>query len=88
MAEVAHHTIPQPIPSAGLAVSPPNSLPMPQSFRSTRSAGLTLDTFSPVTQNGSFEFDRIVKSGVVSKRRRKTKVGRRNGYWRVSMVLG
>ncbi|KYG47680.1 hypothetical protein M433DRAFT_40198, partial [Acidomyces richmondensis BFW] len=34
---------------------------------------LTLDTLSPVTQNGSFEFDRIIKSGEVNKRTRKTK---------------
>lgn len=29
---------------------------------------------SPVNQNGSFEFDRVVKSGTVMKRTRKTKV--------------
>ncbi|TKA76703.1 hypothetical protein B0A55_03939 [Friedmanniomyces simplex] len=38
-----------------------------------KSANLTLDTMSPVTQNGSFEFDRIIKSGQVLKRTRKTK---------------
>lgn len=32
-----------------------------------------LDTFSPVNQNGSFEFDRVLKSGYVQKRTRKTK---------------
>jgi hypothetical protein len=31
-------------------------------------------TFSPVTQNGSFEFDRVIKSGYVQKRTQKTKV--------------
>ncbi len=30
--------------------------------------------FSPVNQNGSFEFDTVLKSGVVYKRTRKTKV--------------
>lgn len=30
---------------------------------------------SPVNQNGSFEFDRIIKSGYVQKRTQKTKVG-------------
>ncbi|KAI8952354.1 PH domain-containing protein [Xylaria longipes] len=35
---------------------------------------LTLSTSSPVNQNGSFEFDRILKSGYVQKRTQKTKV--------------
>lgn len=35
---------------------------------------LTLDAYSPVNQNGSFEFDRVLKSGCVMKRTRKTKV--------------
>lgn len=39
-----------------------------------RSGHLNLDTFSPVNQNGSFEFDRVLKSGEVYKRTRKTKV--------------
>lgn len=29
---------------------------------------------SPVNQNGSFEFDRVIKAGTVMKRTRKTKV--------------
>jgi hypothetical protein len=35
-----------------------------------------LDTaaFSPVNENGSFEFDRVIKAGQVLKRGRKTKV--------------
>lgn len=39
-----------------------------------RSGHLNLDTFSPVNQNGSFEFDRVLKSGELYKRTRKTKV--------------
>lgn len=39
-----------------------------------RKAHLTLDTFSPVNQNGSFEFDRVIKSGQVLKRNKRTKV--------------
>ncbi len=35
---------------------------------------LALDSFSPVNQNGSFEFDRVIKSGYVQKRTQKTKV--------------
>ncbi|KAL8776607.1 MAG: hypothetical protein Q9213_008207 [Squamulea squamosa] len=38
-----------------------------------RSGHLNLDTFSPVNQNGSFEFDRVLRSGEVYKRTRKTK---------------
>ncbi|KAI9837245.1 MAG: hypothetical protein M1819_000319 [Sarea resinae] len=45
----------------------------PESFNQTRSGHLNLDTFSPVNQNGSFEFDRVLKSGKVMKRTRKTK---------------
>lgn len=41
--------------------------------RSARSGHLNLDVFSPVNQNGSFEFDRVLKSGEVYKRTRKTK---------------
>lgn len=33
-----------------------------------RNGHLNLDTFSPVNQNGSFEFDRILKSGKVYRR--------------------
>ncbi|KAI9779707.1 MAG: hypothetical protein M1839_007205 [Geoglossum umbratile] len=39
----------------------------------TRNTHLSLDTFSPVNQNGSFEFDRVLKCGTVQKRTRKTK---------------
>ncbi|SZF02404.1 unnamed protein product [Blumeria hordei] len=38
-----------------------------------RNSYLRIDTFSSVNQNGSFEFDRVIKSGVVLKRTRKTK---------------
>ena len=34
-----------------------------------------MDAYSPVNQNGSFEFDRVIKSGYVQKRTQKTKVG-------------
>ena len=33
-----------------------------------------LDAASPVNQNGSFEFDRVIKAGLVQKRTQKTKV--------------
>ncbi|KAL9044476.1 MAG: hypothetical protein Q9214_002389 [Letrouitia sp. 1 TL-2023] len=38
-----------------------------------RSGHLNLDTFSPVNQDGSFAFDRVLRSGEVHKRTRKTK---------------
>ncbi|KAL8647845.1 MAG: hypothetical protein Q9226_006260 [Calogaya cf. arnoldii] len=44
-----------------------------QPVNEPRSGHLNLDTFSPVNQNGSFEFDRVLKSGEVYKRTRKTK---------------
>lgn len=75
MADVAQRTQPLTIPSAGLTLSPPSSLPFARSAQTSRSAKLTLDTLSPVTQNGSFEFDRVIKAGEVLKRTRRTKVG-------------
>jgi hypothetical protein len=45
---------------------------IPSSTREQR--GHFFDSFSPVNQNGSFEFDRVLKSGQVHKRTRKTKV--------------
>ncbi|GAB7347288.1 hypothetical protein MBLNU459_g3374t1 [Dothideomycetes sp. NU459] len=88
MAEVAvpstsSHRQSQPRPiDRGLRITPPNERVLPPSVRDLRSGHLTLDTFSPVNQNGSFEFDRVIKSGAVHKRTRKTK------SWRtIHMVL-
>ncbi|KAL8663875.1 MAG: hypothetical protein Q9168_008021 [Polycauliona sp. 1 TL-2023] len=44
-----------------------------QPVTEARSGHFNLDTFSPVNQNGSFEFDRVLKSGELYKRTRKTK---------------
>jgi len=76
MSDVATQSKPQSIPTARLAISPPIPISLPRSAQTLRNANLRLDTLSPVTQNGSFEFDRIIKSGQVLKRTRKTKVGR------------
>ena len=46
------------------------AIPIPR----PRSSQLDLDAFSPVNQNGSFEYDRVLKSGEVFKRTKKTKV--------------
>ena len=40
----------------------------------TIKSGTPAHIMSPVNQNGSFEFDRVIKSGNVVKRTRKTKV--------------
>lgn len=50
------------------------ALPPPSSASKIKSAQLAVDTFSPVNQNGSFEFDRVLRSGYVQKRTRRTKV--------------
>ncbi|KAI4791195.1 PH-domain-containing protein, partial [Aureobasidium sp. EXF-8846] len=89
MSQPPHHqTAPTPRQTNNITITPPiqqsrqfnNTIITPQNHRSLsssvqalRGAQLTLDTFSPVNQNGSFEFDRIIKSGQVSKRTRKTK---------------
>jgi hypothetical protein len=80
-------TLPLQIPqrTAALQIPPPSAvtLPPPSSASRIRTSHLALDTFSPVNQNGSFEFDRVLKSGYVQKRTRKTKVGPRNSaQWR------
>lgn len=75
MADVA----PEFVPKAGLAVMPPTqpsstaTIPIPDQNAAKR---LTVDTFSPVTQFGSYEYDRVIKQGPVLKRTRRTKVGR------------
>ncbi|KAF4626186.1 hypothetical protein G7Y89_g11979 [Cudoniella acicularis] len=66
--------IPQRTAALQIAPSSAVSLPPPPSSASRiRHSHLALDTFSPVNQNGSFEFDRVLKSGYVQKRTRKTK---------------
>ncbi|ROW12265.1 hypothetical protein VMCG_00389 [Cytospora schulzeri] len=55
-----------PIPPASI------SLP-PQNTASRFKKQLSIDTYSPVNQNGSFEFDRVIKSGRLQKRTQKTK---------------
>ncbi|TGJ80674.1 hypothetical protein E0Z10_g8077 [Xylaria hypoxylon] len=55
--------------------TPPTSIPSPISTAVNRLRNqLTLSTSSPVNQNGSFEFDRVLKSGYAQKRTQKTKV--------------
>ncbi len=74
MQEASH---PRRIPerTAALQIPLPNAITLPLSSSASRfrNSHLNLDTFSPVNQNGSFEFDRVLKSGYVQKRTRKTK---------------
>ena len=83
MAEVQHAPIqeasrPQRIPSPAkaLQIPPPSSVTLPPPSSASRfiNSHLNLESFSPVNQNGSYDFDRVLKSGFVQKRTRKTKV--------------
>lgn len=64
-----------PVQDTALQIQPPASTKLSPSapINRVRNSHLALDTFSPVNQNGSFEFDRVLKSGYVQKRTRKTK---------------
>lgn len=68
---------PRQIPkTAALQIPPPSAIALPppsSSINRIRNSYLALDSFSPVNQNGSFEFDRVLKCGYVEKRTRKTK---------------
>jgi len=68
-------TEPRAIPQS-IDTRPPPAIPAtaPKAAPGMRSGHLSLDTFSPVNQNGSFAFDRVLRSGEVNKRTRKTKV--------------
>ncbi|KAK3401001.1 hypothetical protein B0T20DRAFT_158930 [Sordaria brevicollis] len=74
-------------PASAVAVSPqghrvsvnipPSSISMPPPSTAARlRSNLAAETYSPVNQNGSFEFDRVIKSGYVQKRTSKTKAWR------------
>ena len=61
----------RPSPSEGQSRSPAIQVPDHSvHFRAppSRNGHVNLDTFSPVNENGSFEFDRVLKSGKVSRR--------------------
>src|SRR5256714_7039105 len=68
----------QRLPVAGPIVAPPRSFEPLQPHSSLKSGHLNLDTFSPVTKDGSFEFDRVLKSGKVHRRIKK------KGAWKPS----
>ena len=85
MAEANHAPVQESLPARPIPIAKPKAnalhiptpsvVPLPAASASLiRNSHLNLDTFSPVNQNGSFEFDRVLKSGYVQKRTRKTKV--------------
>ncbi|KAI1425953.1 PH domain-containing protein [Xylaria sp. FL1777] len=80
MAETATQCLPQTastaLPGCRAALSiPPTSITSPINSAVNRlRSQLTLSMVSPVNKNGSFESDRVLKSGYVQKRTQKTKV--------------
>lgn len=74
MADVAPAAAPQNIPLNPARMRIDTTTPPPPPDEATRKGDLGLGVFSPVNQNGSFEFDRVLKSGELLKRTRKTKV--------------
>ncbi|KAH7063665.1 hypothetical protein B0J12DRAFT_716027 [Macrophomina phaseolina] len=72
MADVAPAAAPHTV-TPNLASMRINTSTPPPPDEATLKGDLGLGVFSPVNQNGSFEFDRVLKSGEVLKRTRKTK---------------
>lgn len=81
MTETAGRSVPEPIktsPPSGSAAK--TSIPRPLIVSPVKTVAnhlrnqLGVNTSSPVTMNGSFEFDRVIKSGYVQRRTQKTKV--------------
>lgn len=64
---------PLPIDSRGGDLAIP-TLAFPQNVAARLKNLAIQDVYTPVNQNGSFEFDRVLKSGYVHKRTQKTKV--------------
>jgi hypothetical protein len=73
MAENVHSAASMPIPirPTGMKITPPSDQSHIEQIATNHT---NLGVLSPVNQNGSFEFDRVIKSGTVNKRTRKTKV--------------
>ncbi|KAL8988931.1 MAG: hypothetical protein Q9177_002067 [Variospora cf. flavescens] len=64
----------QTLGSTGAELLSKPRLQLPQAVNTSRLVGQArIDAFSPVNQNGSFEFDRVIKSGEVYRRTKKTK---------------
>lgn len=48
--------------------------PLPQTGLGARNGHISLSTFAPINDAGSFEFDRVLKAGAVLKRNKRTEV--------------
>ena len=82
----------QALPGRGAKISiPPSAVAMPSNINNNNNNNntnngsrlrhqLALVTPSPVNQNGSFEFDRVLKAGYVQRRTQKTKVKPSNSF--------
>lgn len=65
----------QPIEHSANITIPPTSISLPAPNPTLRFKNqVSLESYSPVNQNGSFEFDRVIKSGYLQKRTTKTKI--------------
>ncbi|MCJ1471318.1 hypothetical protein MMC07_009966 [Pseudocyphellaria aurata] len=77
MSSDLHVTAPLPdpkqIPKSRDSRLPPSALSIPRAVNGPHAGHWGREPFSPVNQNGSFEFDRVLKNGEVYKRTRKTK---------------
>jgi len=71
-------TPPKHIPLPSQVLLPPQNFDPSLAQSSHKSGHHTLDTFSPVNKDGSFEFDRVIKSGRVHRRIKK------KGAWKPS----
>ncbi|KAK3989481.1 hypothetical protein QBC44DRAFT_83965 [Cladorrhinum sp. PSN332] len=77
LATMSLHAKPEDCRRANMEMPPTSiAIPPPQVTAAKLNARHATDTYSPVNQNGSFEFDRVLKSGYVQKRARKTKTWR------------
>lgn len=81
MAETATQSVPDststnlPGRGATLPTPPLSAMAVPANTQVNRlRSHFGLSAANPVNQNGSFEFDRVIKSGYVQKRTQKTKV--------------
>lgn len=76
MAENGQQTPSKPLPIRPTGMKIQTPLPQPR-VEAIKAHNAGMNVMSPVNQNGSFEFDRVIKAGTVVKRTRKTKVRRR-----------
>lgn len=72
----------QPVQLPDRSVRAGKSLSQSEGSNTYRNGHLNLDTFSPVNQNGSFEFDRVLKSGMVYRKVKSKHVSNVSMSWR------